>query len=94
MFGFGALERRTPLRPKRNEKTSRRGGAGSASIITETARNFERFFEIFADFAVVENDENDGRLRGVGYKDSFNGTATRRQASFRNFEAREKEGRN
>ncbi len=52
MFGFGAFERRTTLRPKRNEKTSRRGGAGNASIITETTRNFERFFKIFADSAV------------------------------------------
>ena len=52
MFGFGALERRTTVRGKRPRKRRDEAGAANASIITETTRNFERFFEIFADSAV------------------------------------------
>jgi hypothetical protein len=52
MFGFGALERRTTVRGKRPRKRRDETGAANASIITETTRNFERFFEIFADSAV------------------------------------------
>lgn len=52
MFGFGALERRTTVRGKRPRKRRDETGAANAPIITETTRNFERFFEIFADSAV------------------------------------------
>jgi hypothetical protein len=52
MFGFSALERRTTFRGKRPRKRRDETGAANASIITETTRNFERFFKIFADSAV------------------------------------------
>jgi hypothetical protein len=52
MFGFGALDQRATVRGKRLKKRRDETGAANASIITETTRNFERLFEIFADSAV------------------------------------------